>query len=234
MKNTLGMGLLVVCLFGGAVLAAEGSSPHAAMESSKLTGKVLEVKNVDQYTYLRLKTASGETWAAVEKTALKVGATVTLYNAMEMNNFESKSLHKTFPSILFASLKDGNSGDVNPHGKPSVSASDIAIVKVEKASGPNAYTVAELVTRASELNGKTVAVRAKVMKFNPGIMNKNWIHLSDGSGDAANHSNDILATGNAEVKVGSVVEMSGVLKVDQDFGSGYSYKVLIENAVTKP
>ena len=107
-------------------------------------------------------------------------------------------------------------------------------VKVDKAAGPNAYTVAEVVGRAKELSGKTVVVRARVTKFNGGIMDRNWIHLSDGSGDASAHNNDLLATGKADVKVGAVVEMTGTVRVDQDFGSGYAYKVLMENATLKP
>jgi hypothetical protein len=225
--------------------AAQPNSAPAGGESGTVSGKVLEIKDVDQYTYLRLKTSSGETWAAVEKTALKVGKQVTISNVMVMTNFESKTLHKTFPTILFGSIAgaapnaksttapmEGNAA--NPHGKPPATGADTTIVKVDKASGPNAYTVAELVTRAAELNGKPVVVRAKAMKFNPDIMGKNWIHLSDGSGDATNHSDDILATSKEEVKVGNVVTLTGVLRVDQDFGSGYSYKVLIENATLKP
>ena len=76
---------------------------------------------------------------------------------------------------------------------------------------------------------KPVVIRAKVVKFNGGIMGKNWIHLRDGSGSAADNSNDILVTSKDEAKVGDVVIAKGIVKTDVDLGSGYAYKVLVED-----
>jgi hypothetical protein len=65
-------------------------------------------------------------------------------------------------------------------------------------------------------------------------MGKNWIHLRDGSGSAADSSNDVLVTTDASAKIGDVVTVSGVVHTNKDFGAGYSYKVLIEEATLKP
>jgi hypothetical protein len=105
-----------------------------------------------------------------------------------------------------------------------------ADAKVAKASGPNAKTVAEIITQAAGLKDKTVLVRGKVVKYNAGIMGKNWIHLRDGSGSAAAKTNDVLITSMNEVKVGDVVTAKGVVHTDKDFGSGYFYKVIVEEA----
>ena len=102
-----------------------------------------------------------------------------------------------------------------------------------KATGANAYTVAEVVTKATALKDKPVQVSGKVVKFNAGIMGKNWVHLRDGSGQDANQSNDILVTTAAQAKVGEVVTVAGVVRNDKDFGSGYTYKVMIEDATLK-
>jgi hypothetical protein len=61
-------------------------------------------------------------------------------------------------------------------------------------------------------------------------MGKNWIHLRDGSGSPSDDTNDILVTSASETKVGDVVTVKGVIRTDKDFGSGYAYKVLIEEA----
>ena len=74
----------------------------------------------------------------------------------------------------------------------------------------------------------------KVVKYNAGIMGKNWIHLRDGSGDASKDTNDILVTTQAQAKVGDVVTASGIVRTNKDFGAGYTYKVLIEDAALKP
>jgi len=103
-------------------------------------------------------------------------------------------------------------------------------IHVEKAAGENAYTVAEIVSKRAELKDQTVLVHAKVVKFNPQIMGKNWAHLRDGTGSEADGSDDILATMQEAVKVGDVVTVKAVVRVDKDFGSGYAYDVMLEEA----
>ena len=110
---------------------------------------------------------------------------------------------------------------------------DVGDVKVAKASGPDARTVAEIVTRKADLKDKTVVVRGKVVKFTGGVLGKNWIHLRDGSGSAADGTNDVLVTTTDEAKIDDVVLVKGVVHLDRDFGSGYSYQVLIEEASVK-
>jgi hypothetical protein len=211
--------------------------PAATAPTITVTGKVLEVKNVESYSYLRLNTKDGEVWAAVMKASIKKGSTVTVENVTIMNNFESKILKKTFPTILFGSL--GGVATMAPSGHaigaaypliPGKNLETINDTPVAKASGSNARTVAEIVGNRAELKGKPVLLRGKVVKYNPSIMGKNWIHLRDGSGSAADDTNDILVTSASETKVGDIVTVKGIIRTDKDFGSGYAYKVLIEEA----
>lgn len=212
---------------------AADSMPAKAPAKSTVTGEVLEVKDVDSYTYLRLKTKDGETWAAVTTAAVKKGATVTIENAMVMNNFESKSLKKTFPSIVFGSLGGAAASQGAPASKmPMTQAANTTPIKVTKATGANAYTVADVVDKAAQLKDKSVKVNGQVVKYNASIMGKNWIHLRDGSGTAAN--NDLLVTTTAQAKVGDQLTVSGVVRNNKDFGAGYSYKVLLEDASLSP
>jgi hypothetical protein len=104
---------------------------------------------------------------------------------------------------------------------------------VAKATGPNAHSVAEVVTQAQTLKDKPVVVQGKVVKYNTGIMGKNWIHLRDGSGKEGDGSNDILVTTLSNTQVGAVIKVSGTVHTDKDFGAGYAYKVLIEDASLK-
>ena len=80
------------------------------------------------------------------------------------------------------------------------------------------------------LKDKPVLVRGKVVKYNAGIMGKNWVHLRDGSGSAADNTNDVLVTTANQAKVGDVVTVKGIVHTNKDFGAGYAYKVLIEEA----
>ncbi len=107
---------------------------------------------------------------------------------------------------------------------------DVGDVKVAKATGANARTVAEIITGRSELRNKPVVVRGKVVKFTPAVMGKNWVHVRDGSGSAADNTHDVLVTTKDETKVGDVVLIKGVVHTDVELGAGYSYKVLVEDA----
>ena len=215
---------LVLMMFACAVWGAD-ASPSAA-----IAGQVLEVLEVENFTYLRLETKDGEIWAAVKKTPMKVGAKVTIDNPTVMANFESKSLKKTFDRIVFGSIARGATTDMASMHAGMAKPADVGTIKVAKAPGPDARTVAEINARRAELKGKPVVVRGKVVKFTAGVMGKNWVHLRDGSGSAADGSDDILVTTLDETKIGDVVLAKGIVQTDRDFGSGYSYKVLIEEA----
>jgi hypothetical protein len=218
--------------------AGENSSP--AMAATVVKGEILEVKDVDNYTYLRLKTKDGETWAAVGKAQLKEGAEVTIENAMVMSNFESKSLKQTFKTIVFGNLAGATGSaagspamDMATAHSGAAKAADVGDIRVPKATGANARTVAEIVTKSAELKNKPVVIRAKVVKFNAGIMGKNWLHVRDGSGSASDNTNDLLVTTADSAKVGDVVTVSGAVHTDRDFGSGYSYKVIVEDSTLR-
>jgi hypothetical protein len=206
----------------------------AAPQLTSVDGTVLEVKDVDAYTYLRLKTKEGETWAAVNKSPVRKGAAVTIENAVVMNNFESKSLGKTFDRIVFGNL--AGTGAAAPGGDLSQvhlglsPAPAVTDVKVPKANGPDAKTVAEIVGKQAALKDKPVMVRGKVVKFTANVMGKNWLHLRDGSGSATDKTNDILVSTKDQTQVGEVVVANGIVRRDVDLGAGYFYKVLIDEA----
>ena len=210
--------------------------------AAQLQGEVLEVRDAAPYTYLRLKTAEGETWAAVTAAPVKKGERVTIQNPAVMQNFESKSLKKTFDKIVFGSLADPNAPTAAaksaPHGTmggaaTGAPAAAAPVIKVAKASGNDARTVAEVVGGKSALKDKPVSLRGQVVKANLGIMGKNWFHVQDGSGSAGAGTNDILVTSKDVAAVGDVVSIKGTVRTDVKVGPGYEYAVLIEDASLK-
>jgi len=214
-------------------LMGNATSGAGAQDAASVSGEVVQVKDVDSYTYLLLKTKDGTVWAAVNKAPLNEGASVTIENVTEMRDFESKTLKKTFPSILFGTLAGSDAEMVGAHA--SLNQAEVPVpAQMDKASGANAQTVAQVVTHAAQLKGQTVQVRGKIVKYNPNIMDKNWIHVRDGSGTAADKSNDLLVTTSHSARLGDTVTVSGVVVTDRDFGSGYAYAVLIEDATLAP
>ncbi len=228
--------------------AAEGAVPEGA--AAVIKGKVVERLDAPPYSYLRLVTAQGETWAAVPKTDVEKGAEVTVGGAMPMNGFESKTLKRKFDVVYFGTLggpepaaaaqQAGMPGQpVNPanmaaqHAAAAAGPADAMNVKVSKASGADARTVSEIYAQRAALKEKPVTIRGKVVKFNEGIMGKNWVHVRDGTGTAGK-DNDLTVTTNDKAEVGDVVLVKGKVLVDKDFGAGYAYPVIVEDAkVTK-
>lgn len=105
-----------------------------------------------------------------------------------------------------------------------------AQVNVNKATGPNSFSVGECFEQGKELNGKTVRVRGKVMKISRQIMGKNWLHIQDGTGNPLKNQHDLVVTTTAEATEGAVITIEGTLAAGRDFGAGYSYEVIVEDA----
>jgi hypothetical protein len=210
-----------------------------AQGSPALKGEVLEVQNVPGYTYLRLKTATGETWAAVTTAAVKTGATVVIINTSTMQNFQSKVLNRQFDRIVFGMLDDGKAPAAQANAPaaamPGMQMRPVApaaalVAKLAKASGPEGRSVAEVVQGRATLKDKTVLVRGQVVKVNTGIMGKNWLHLQDGTGAIKDGSNDVLVTTSDSAKVGDIVQARGTVRTDVNVGPGYDFAVMIEGA----
>ncbi len=233
---------------------AAAAQPTAAPAKGGVGGEVLEKIDAAGYSYLRLKGATGEVWAAVPVAQVAVGAQVSIEGAMPMQNFESKTLKRTWKSIYFGTLGPAPTarkaaaplaahGAANPHaapkpkaakGAPTPAAAGIAAGVIEKATGENARTVAELFAQKAELAGKQVSVRGKVVKYTPQVLGKNWIHLQDGSGSAEAKNHDVTVTTGGLAAVGQVVTITGKVVIDKDFGSGYSYSLMVEEATVAP
>lgn len=216
--------------------AAPQAAPETAAMGANLAGRVLEQIPAPPYVYLRLQTANGEAWAAVSAAPVEVGQDVTIYQSMRMSQFASKTLGRTFDEIYFGSLTAPGAAVSagNPHAalaQPTATS----VEQVDKASGSGARTVAEVWSGGAGLAGQRIRVRGKVVKYNPGVMGRNWVHLQDGSGDAAKGTNDLTVTTLDEVAVGEIVTIAGTVQVDKDFGAGYRYPIIVEEAaVEKP
>jgi hypothetical protein len=191
---------------------------------------VKDVLNANAYTYLLVTEEAKEYWIAVPKTDVKVGKTYSYEGGMEMKKFESKDLKRTFDSVLFVE------GLIDPN-PPAVTETTIdpkTIINSTQLSkgitlAKGAISLHDLFSGRDKLEGKTVILTGKVAKFMPGIMNKNWIHLQDGT--SFNGFNDITITTLDKVKVDEIVSLKGKVVLNKDLGSGYKYDVLIEDAV---
>jgi hypothetical protein len=211
---------------------AAATRPESGQQAATVSGTVLETLDAAGYTYLRLSTPDGEIWAAVNSAKVEKGSTVTIANVMVMDGFESKTLKRKFERIVFGSLAGPGAAPaaVNPHAGLETKPAEAGPISVPRADGADGHSVAELFAQRAALSGKQVAVRGKVVKFNPRILGRNWIHLRDGSGSPEGKDNDITVTSQDDCRVGDVVLVRGTVHLDRDFGAGYTYSVILEDA----
>jgi hypothetical protein len=203
-----------------------------------LSGKVVETMNAGGYTYVRLEKNGKKTWIAVPEMKASVGQQMAFHPGQEMKNFTSKTLNRTFESIIFSGgpvAPQKGTGDKTasakaPGSKAAVVASNEKFT-VEKAGGPDAYTVGEIYAKRASLDKKTAVVRGKVVKVSMAIMGKNWIHIQDGTGDSSKGTHDLVVTTTTDTAaVGDSVTVKGTIYKDKDFGAGYKYDVIMEEA----
>ncbi len=216
------------------------STPAAVPAAGTISGTIAETMNSGGYTYALLQTGSKDSWIATGELPVKVGDRISATIDMPMENFNSKTLNRRFPLIYFVTGVTRNGVAVpGTAGTPALALAGsheptqataapqiVAPIKPE----PGGITIADLWARRKELSGKLVVVSGRVMKVNNGIMGSNWIHLQDGSGGARDGTNDLTVTTSATVKVGDIVTISGKLATDKDFGAGYTYAAIVENA----
>jgi hypothetical protein len=218
---------------------------HAANTSGPemVTGTVLETMNSGGYTYVNVDTGDEQIWAAAGEFEVAVGDRVVFPRETPMQDFHSNTLDRDFPLIYFASfiVPEGEvpaaapqSAMDLPPGHPSLDAFAMnpeTAVEVGSIARPaGAMTIAEVWSNRVDLAGSDVTVSGRVVKYNAAILGRNWFHIQDGSGELADGTNDITVTTTAELAVGDVVTVTGTVAADKDFGAGYSYTVMIEDA----
>jgi hypothetical protein len=194
----------------------------------------VEVVQTSAYSYVRVVEDKKDYWIAINRMDIKEGETYFWSEGAEMTNFTSKELKRTFPSIFF--IQDFTDKPILTRPQVPLTSmagkqkppqvTDINVPKVE-----GGVTIAEVYSKKSALQGKTIKIRGEVVKFASQIMKKNWVHLQDGTRDGDNY--DLAVTTLDSVKKGDVVIFEGVLNVNKDFGYGYIYDVILEDARLK-
>ncbi|WP_457743760.1 OB-fold nucleic acid binding domain-containing protein [Sulfurimonas sp.] len=183
---------------------------------------VQETLNSGGYTYMKVKDGNNIYWIAMTQRNAKVGDTIKYDEQGWMKNFHSKTLNRTFDNILFA-------GEVTTKTQAQKLQAIKPNIMGSKYQTKGTITIAELFKNRDTYVGKTVTVRAKVTKVSKQIMKLNWIHLEDGS-RFSNMDDLVFTSSNAAPKVGDIVYAKGTVVKDKDFGYGYFYPLIIQEA----
>ena len=177
---------------------------------------------------------------------MKVGDSAAIADAMPMKNYQSKTLNRTFDVVYFTGNISVNGAPAAPSTTAPIPAPSTAALPPGQRTMPaktapdltgikraeNGQTVAEVITGKTKFAGRPIAIRARVVKYNAQILGKNWLHIRDGSG--APGTNDLTVTTAGELPaLGATVIVIGPVTLNKDFGMGYAYDVIVEDAEIK-
>lgn len=234
MKHLKPMMLICILLCYASMNLAADTEP----DSGQSTGTVTETLVSGGYIYLRLEEQG--IWIATSPIPVSMGDKIQYSGGMEMRDFHSKSLDRTFESIFFIQNVSLLSRDVESMHRVAKKANGTEKMEIpqpvsvqapvpgEIARLESGKTIADIFAESDQLDEREVSLNARVIKVSQNIVGKNWITLQDGTGMAPD--NKLLATSSEMVSPGDMVVAKGIVRTDIDIGSGYKYKVLLEEA----
>ncbi len=194
-----------------------------------------EVIQTNSYTYVRVSSDGSDYWIAINKSEVEKGKTYYWSEGIAMKDFPSKELNRTFPSIFLVQDFTDQPITLDSHitTMPETGSQNTA-EKIEISVDPveGGSTIAELYSLRDLFDGKKVKVRGQVVKFAGEIMDRNWVHIQDGTGNGDQY--DLAITTQDVVKVGDVVVFEGMIGLNRDFGAGYFYELIMEDAILIP
>lgn len=234
------------------IMAASNSTAFAAEHR----GIVLDSVTGGGYTYMNIEENGQKFWIAGPQTSVSKGAEVSFSEQVWMPNFTSKALNRTFEKILFVSgVNDGTPGDETGsdeapvdeihsgtgYGADAASEESAEVEEAtdeeeeideedsEPAPADGIYTIERLYKNGDGFKGQIIKVRGKVVKVSENIMGMNWVHIQDGTGTKGKNKL-VFRSANDTAKIGDMVVAEGRLDTDKDFGFGYYYAVIVEDA----
>lgn len=235
------MKILIGILIGIMMIVPVYSQDKANPANQKVHKvEVKEVLQTSAYTYLKVKEDTTLSWIAIPKMEAKPGEIYYTVGGMEMRNFPSKELNRTFPLVYFMDFVSKTPEGALRKNVPAQTQGSMSMpqhgtksklnreeIKYEPI--PGGTSIAEIFKNKTKYAGKVVKVKGQVVKYNEHIMGKNWVHLQDGTSNGDEY--DLVITLTDSVKPGDNVTLQGKIALDKDFGSGYFFKVLMEDAI---
>jgi hypothetical protein len=228
--------LIGIILFSVLFMNKEKSSKTKDLPPGTHEVTVSEVIQTTKYTYLLSEENGNEFWIAVNRRDAAKGDVIYYTNPLEMKNFVSKELGRTFPVVYFVQdvsdkpIVDQNASPQNasPQNMAPKKPEIVKMTGINIKPVTNGITISELYEHQEKYAGKTVKIRGQVTRYNPMVMGKNWAHIQDGTEYSGQF--DLTVTTMDSVSVGNVITATGIVSLKKDFGSGYYYAIIMEEA----
>jgi hypothetical protein len=194
---------------------------------------VEEVLNTEKYSYLYVSENEDKFWIAVTKRPVNVGESYVYKGGLLKKDFFSREFNRVFETIyLVSNIRPVNGGSALEEATVSINGGEsLPDLKVEQKIEPieGAISLSDLFKNKDQYHQQTVKITGKCVKVNPMIMNRNWVHIQDGSEEGL----DLTVTTAESIPLGAIVSLEGTIAIDKDFGAGYRYDIIMEGAVLR-
>jgi hypothetical protein len=241
------MRYLIIITFVAAFLAACNSATDQSADKkraldnvmdqiglmNKNVVRVLKAENAGSYTYVKLDENGRIFWAAITARPVQTGKLYIYSDAMMMKDFESRQLGRTFDSVMFIqnfTAYENVEENLKPQSDPHAHTQTPKYENISVGPAKGGHTIADIYNNMESLNNSPVTVKGEVVKISENIMKRNWIHIQDGTRSGGNYDLTITTFDPVGFKVGDVITFQGNLSVNKDFGAGYKYTVIVEDA----
>lgn len=246
MKNNSKLLILLIALIVSSCnMGPKSTEPFAVKEIPKRTHSgsdvdvnmheviAVEVLPASEYVYIKVKENGKDFWIATRKQKIEIGSSYLYNEALQKIAFESKEHKRVFDTLYLVTAlvpKDHGASHLNtdklktaPNSSNSVKKPSISPEEMDKLF-MGVVTVSDLVENPKKYEGKVVELNGECTKVNNGIMGRNWIHLNDGS----KNNYDLVITSENNIEKGAKITMRGIVRLNKDFGAGYSYDIILE------
>lgn len=212
------------------------SADNPVTEADKTVSHKITVEDVLQtkkYTYLKVAEENLQSyWIAISKADVNKGDKCIYTGGLKMKGFKSNELDRIFDEVILVS-------NISRQGAPNESLVNESLSEMQNAEKTvkqekiipvkGATNISDILANPSKYEGKLITVTGRCTKINHQIMNRNWIHLEDGSKD----HKEITITSQDVLDIGAVGIFEGKISLNKDFGAGYKYEVIMEEAKMK-
>lgn len=218
------------------------STTTPAFKNDLHTVQVNEILETSKYLYMNVTENEEQFWIATRLMDVSIGETYYYKGGLLKTNYESKDFNRVFEKIylisgsLVAASHSSNSNTTNSSNKLFTKQKTTKAIKAPikslatKIEVEGSIKIAELVKNAKSLEGKTVQISGVCVKSNANIMNRNWIHLKDGSNDDF----DLVITSDTFIPEEAIITIKATVSLNKDFGAGYKYDLILENGIIIP
>lgn len=217
---------LSLILLIGAGCQRKAADQQVELPAGMHAATILEVKQASSYSYFQVFEENRKFWMATTILDAKEGDIIYYTDAFEMKDFKSKELNKTFESIMF--VNDASLTFEKPQAKSPGAVNPNQVNDLEFAKAPGGMNMEEIYKNKENLDGKVVSIRGMIVKYNRNIMKKNWAHIQDGTSFDGHY--DLTITTNDTLAEGNIVVFTGTIHLNKDFGHGYAYDIIMEDA----